>query len=75
MNASTIETTRARLNQFKGRFPEICDRSGLGYSWLSKFSRAKRGKRPGFDQITKLTQVLDELEAEARVDEAAPPSQ
>lgn len=58
-----IASTRVRLRRFKGRFPEICQRSGLGYSWVSKFSSGERGANPSFDHITRLQKALDALEA------------
>jgi transcriptional regulator with XRE-family HTH domain len=69
MAIPTIEEVRTRLIAFKGRYPEICDRSGLDYSWLSKFARGDRGKRPSFELITMLDAQLTEMEAEA-----APPN-
>ena len=48
--------------KFKGRYPEICERTGLDYSWLSKFARGVRGKRPSLDQFTKLIHALDQIE-------------
>ena len=64
MSDIAIASTRARLLRFKGRYPEICSRSGLRYSWLSKFARGARGIRPSFELITKLQAVLDALEAD-----------
>lgn len=64
MPTITIPTLRERLRRFTGRYPEICERSGLRYSWLSKFANGHRGKRPSFELITRLAAVLDELEAE-----------
>lgn len=66
MSDSTVEATRERLLKFKGRFPDICSRSGLKYSWLSKFANGERGQRPSFELMTKLTQELDALEAEEK---------
>lgn len=65
MSDDSISGCRDRLQQFKGRWPEICQRSGLGYSWLSKFARSERGRRPSFDLITRLQGALDEMEAES----------
>lgn len=65
MSDTQIDITRARLLQFKGRYPEICVRTGLSYSWLSKFARGDRGLRPSFDLITRLQTELDLLEAGA----------
>lgn len=66
----TVEQVRARLIAFKGRYPEVCERSGLDYSWLSKFARGDRGKRPSFELITLLDAQLTTMEAE----EASKPS-
>lgn len=66
MSDSTVEATRERLLKFKGRFPDICLRSGLKYSWLSKFANGERGQRPSFELMTRLTTTLDELEAKAK---------
>lgn len=62
--SDAIHATRNRLRQFKGRYPVICERSGLQYSWLTKFARGVRGKRPSFESITRLQIALDGLEAE-----------
>lgn len=69
-NSSVIGKARKRLVRFKGRYPLICERAGLGYSWLSKFSRGERGLRPSFDLIQRLLRVLDEMEAEAKAAKA-----
>lgn len=66
MTMPTIEEVRSRLIAFKGRYPEVCERSGLDYSWLSKFARGDRGKRPSFDLITQLDAQLTAMEAEAQ---------
>ena len=58
-----VSTVRRRLITFKGRYPSICERSGLGYSWLSKFARGTRGKRPSYETINRLIATLDELDA------------
>lgn len=59
-----ISDTRARLQKFAGRYPEIAERCGRSYSWLSKFARGARGKRVSFAGIEALTAVLDQLEGE-----------
>lgn len=64
MGIPTVEQVRTRLIAFKGRYPEVCERSGLDYSWLSKFARGDRGKRPSFDLITQLDAQLTTMEAE-----------
>jgi hypothetical protein len=64
MSDAAIETIRTRLRHFQGKYPEICTRYDLQYSWLSKFASGERGKRPSFDLITKLSSALDELEQE-----------
>lgn len=61
--SNVIASTRVRLCRFKGRYPEICQKSGLDYSWVSKFACGERGKRPEFDQMTKLIGALDAMEA------------
>jgi transcriptional regulator with XRE-family HTH domain len=66
MSSTEIDSVRARLTRFRGRYPELCERSGLGYSWLSKFAQGRRGQRPSFELITKLQNALAELEAEER---------
>lgn len=66
-----IESTRERLLKHKGEFPAISKKAAVSYSWLSKFSRGDRGQRPGFDQMTKLTAALDELEAAQQQKEPA----
>jgi transcriptional regulator with XRE-family HTH domain len=63
--ASDIVTSiRGRLVRFSGRYPEIAARTGLSYSWISKFARGDRGKRPSFDLIHRLQGALDEIEAD-----------
>lgn len=62
-----IPSIRSRLHRFKGKYPDICERAGLQYSWLSKFASGERGVRPSFGLITKLTIALDELEAAERL--------
>lgn len=64
MAIPTVEEVRTRLIAFKGRYPEVCERSGLDYSWLSKFASGERGKRPSFDLITQLDAQLTTMEAE-----------
>lgn len=64
MSISEIDAVRARLTRFRGRYLELCERSGLGYSWLCKFAQGQRGQRPSFDLITRLQTALAELEAE-----------
>jgi hypothetical protein len=66
MPTPTVETVRARLVAFKGRYPEICEQSGLDYSWLSKFASGERGKRPSFDLIVQLDRQLTAMEAAER---------
>ncbi|HET6631552.1 MAG TPA: hypothetical protein VFG73_02435 [Rhodanobacteraceae bacterium] len=60
-----VAEARTRLLRQKGRFPRIAELSGLSTSWISKFANAKRGKRPEYSTITKLTGALAALEAEA----------
>ena len=74
MSESAIVNVRVRLVAYKGRYPEICAKTGLSYSWLSKFSRAERGTRPSFDVISKLLSALDELELQAEPNSDAVPS-
>lgn len=64
METPSIDDIRARLGRFQGRYPDVCARSGLTYSWVSKFASGERGKRPSFGQISRLTAVLAEMEAE-----------
>lgn len=63
-----IARTRARLLKYTGRYPAICRTAGLSYSWLTKFARGARGRRPSFDLICRLQGALDELE-QGSVDE------
>jgi hypothetical protein len=72
MSDAAIETIRTRLRRFQGKYPDICARACLQYSWVSKFASGERGKRPSFDLITKLTTVLDELELEETSNSAHP---
>jgi transcriptional regulator with XRE-family HTH domain len=65
MSETTITSIRDRLLGHKGNYPEIGRRADLSYSWLSKFATGERGKRPSFELITRLSRVLDEMEAEA----------
>lgn len=60
-----IASLRARLNRFSGRYRDVCEHSGLKYSWLTKFANGERGKRPSFDLITRLGSTLDQLEPAA----------
>lgn len=41
MEHPTVTAARERLNELKGRWPEIADASGVSYSWLQKFARAE----------------------------------
>jgi transcriptional regulator with XRE-family HTH domain len=63
MSDAAIASIRTRLRRFKGKYPDICERAGLQYSWLSKFASGERGARPSFDLITKLEAALTEFEA------------
>jgi len=69
MHDSTIANLRIRLCKFSGCYPAIADRFGFSYSWLGKFARGDRGKRPSFDLIEKLQAALAALEHEARASE------
>lgn len=59
------EHTRTRLRRFRGHYPAVCERAGLGYSWLTKFACGERGRRPSYDTMERLTAALDAMEAEA----------
>lgn len=70
MTDDVMVSTRKRLRAFNGRYPEICDRFDLQYSWLTKVASGERGKRPSFDMLSRLLRALDALEAEAAVRES-----
>jgi transcriptional regulator with XRE-family HTH domain len=66
MQATPIEDLRTRLVQLSGRYPEISERSGVSYSWLSKFARGERGTRASFGTISKLQAALDGLDEQEK---------
>lgn len=41
MEHPSVTAARSRLNDLKGRWPEIAAASGVSYSWLQKFARAE----------------------------------
>jgi len=41
MEHPTVTAARERLNDLKGRWPEIAEASGVSYSWLQKFARSE----------------------------------
>lgn len=62
----TIKHVRKRLNRFRGRYPEVCLRANLTYSWVSKLATGERGQRPSFELMNRLLSTLDAMEREAR---------
>jgi len=72
MSDDPIASIRTRLHRFKGKYPDICSRYDLQYSWLSKFASGERGARPSFELITKLEAALTEMEAVEPADPAPP---
>ncbi len=63
MDEDIISATRSRLLSYVGRYPEVSEKSGLSYSYISKFARGDRGDRPSLDAIQKLVSALDQMEA------------
>lgn len=64
MPASTIHAVRQRVRRFRGHYSEICSRSGLTYSWLTKLVTGERASHPSFDRINRLVSTLDAMELE-----------
>lgn len=63
MEQIDTDALKTRLIQRKGRWREISDRSGMSYSWLSKFA-GDRIPNPGVRSLRKLESALkDEREA------------
>lgn len=61
----TVQTVRKRLARFRGRYPEICYRANLSYSWLSKLATGEKGRNASFERMTRLIGTLDAMEREA----------
>lgn len=74
MSDPSVESIRSRLRKFQGKYPDICERADLQYSWLSKFASGERGKRPSFDLMTRLSATLDELERELELEREQKPN-
>lgn len=72
MSDPLVTAARERLLKFKGDYPCFCERTGLDYSWVSKFSRGVRGKRVGLDQFQKLLNALDLVEQQEPTDPNPP---
>lgn len=53
---------RSRLLRCRGRYPIVSRLSGISVSWLYKFGRGTRGKRPSYDLILRLRAALDAIE-------------
>ena len=60
--SNPTERARERLQSRKGQYRAICALSGLGYSWLSKFSIGIISD-PGVNRLLKLERALNELDA------------
>lgn len=63
MSETSIDSIRARLVLHKGRWPAIAEFADIDYGWLQKFGNGERGKRPSYEQITKLVNALDKIDA------------
>ena len=74
MSVDVIESIRARVNGFRGSYQQIATKAGVSYSWLSKFARGTRGKRPEFDVISRLQRALDDLDPQSAVEGTEQPT-
>lgn len=57
MDNTTLESTLELLAQRKGEWRKISNKTGLDYSWLTKFAQGKI-KNPGFQKIQTLSAYL-----------------
>lgn len=64
MHSIPLDDLRSRLQAYKGRFPEIAQRSGLSYSLICKLGQGAR-TNPTLGTVQSLVRALDALEAEA----------
>ena len=52
-----IETARRRVNQFRGRYPEIAKAVGVSVRWVNKFAQGDL-EEPGARKFEKLQRWL-----------------
>ena len=59
MNTNFDKEVQALLVKRRGKFREIAKRTGISYSWLSKFASGHIDN-PGFDFLRKLSALFSE---------------
>lgn len=52
-----IDAARKRVNQFRGRYPEIAEAVGVSVRWVNKFAQGKL-EEPGARKFQKLQKWL-----------------
>jgi transcriptional regulator with XRE-family HTH domain len=50
MEPNFVEQIRNELIARKGRWPDVCKATGVGYSWLTKFAQGKI-PNPGISRL------------------------
>lgn len=68
----TIASLRRDLQARKGRWPQLCEDTGLNYSWVCKFSRGVMADI-GLSKAQRLRAWLDANPADDEAEVARPP--
>ena len=55
-----LDGIRRQLDALKGRWPEVCDRADVSYSWLCKFAQG-RIPDPGVQRLVRLKNAADAM--------------
>ena len=53
----TIQIIKDRLEGSKGTWPVVCEKTGLDYSWLTKFAQGKI-PNPGYAKVFALAEYF-----------------
>lgn len=59
MNANFDKEVQALLVKRRGKFREIAERTGISYSWLSKFASGHISN-PGFEFLRRLSALFSD---------------